>query len=241
MKPVFNYDSRLRDIIFYDVSVIPVLDRFGIRLGVGDLTVGEYCKDKDIDKEFLLAVINAFLDKDFIPVNPIKVKNPDQVADYLEKTDLYYRNISLPNIERHFNLLISKSEHNKIGDNLDMLKTFFSDLRDDFCRFIDNDIQQWIPLLRKNAGVVTEEIEDLGMELMSTDFNEEREEEFSLGGSMIEDRLRDLLSFFVVYLRGEYNNNLMVAVVSSLFVLEKDVTQNNRVRDRILKPLLKEM
>ncbi len=239
MTPVFNSDSKLRDIIFYDVSVIPVLDRFGIRLGVGDITVGEYCQDKDIDLDFLLAVINVFLDKDFIPANPVRVTRLEQVAEYLEKTDLYYRNISLPNIERHFNILISKSQQNKRGDNLDMLKKFFSNLRDDFCKFIDTDINLWIPLFRRSAGIPGKYIGIENENDLLDKFNEDKREAFSIGGNIIEDQLRDLLSFFVVYLKGEYDNNLMVAVVSSLFVLEKDVTQNNRVRDRILKPLLK--
>ena len=57
----------------------------------------------------------------------------------------------------------------------------------------------------------------------------------------MEERLHDLLCFFVVHLRGEYDPNLCVAVVTALSSLDKDYRQNNRIRNRILTPLMEEM
>ena len=53
-----------------------------------------------------------------------------------------------------------------------------------------------------------------------------------------EERLADLLSFFVIHLRGDYDRNLCVAVVTALFTLEKDLRQTVRIRRRILRPIL---
>ena len=53
----------------------------------------------------------------------------------------------------------------------------------------------------------------------------------------IEDKLNDLISMFVVHLRGDYDTNLALAVLFSLVSLKNDITQNNRIRNRILHPL----
>lgn len=52
------------------------------------------------------------------------------------------------------------------------------------------------------------------------------------------EKVMDLCSFFVIHLKGHYDTNLCNAVVQSLFMLEKDVRQNDRIRDRVLKPAM---
>ena len=42
---------------------------------------------------------------------------------------------------------------------------------------------------------------------------------------------------FVVHLKGDYNSNLCQAVLTALLSIKKDITQNNRIRNRILRPL----
>ena len=46
----------------------------------------------------------------------------------------------------------------------------------------------------------------------------------------IEDKVEDLRSFFIVHLQGIYDQNLCMAVVTSLAVLENDIRRTNRVR-----------
>ena len=42
---------------------------------------------------------------------------------------------------------------------------------------------------------------------------------------------------FVIHLRGEYDANLCHAVLFAIISLEKDIKQNNRIRNRILYPI----
>ena len=53
----------------------------------------------------------------------------------------------------------------------------------------------------------------------------------------VEDKIDDLIHMFVMHLKGDYDHNLCLAVIISLFNLKKDITQNNRIRNRILRPL----
>lgn len=227
--PIYRKDSRLAEPIIYDPSVIQVIHRFGFSLGVGDVTIREACTRHDIDVNFFLAVINTFLNSGYYPEDPATASNLSLLLDYLAKTDRYYAEVLLPNIERHFELLYSRqlnseSEESESGrkvlnnSNLGMLRNFFNEVRNDMKAFIDYDLNQWIPAQ------------------INSEYDSAHNDSLHNPG-LIEDKLEDMIRLFVVHLRGPYDTNLCVAVLSSMHALAKDVRQNNRIRTRILNPL----
>ena len=79
----------------------PVINRFGIRLGLGDKSVKAICEEYQLDADFLLTVINTFLNEEYFPERSYKHSHTSQIIDYLTKTNLYYQRYQIPNIERH--------------------------------------------------------------------------------------------------------------------------------------------
>ena len=57
----------------------------------------------------------------------------------------------------------------------------------------------------------------------------------------IEALLTDLKSIMIKHLSGDYNENLCYAVIFALNSLEKDIKQHNRIRYRILTPIVRAM
>ena len=57
----------------------------------------------------------------------------------------------------------------------------------------------------------------------------------------IDDKVQDLISMFVIHLKGDYDRNLTHAVLVAIFALKTDLEQNNRIRNRILIPLCQAM
>ncbi|HIU39464.1 MAG TPA: helix-turn-helix transcriptional regulator, partial [Candidatus Limisoma intestinavium] len=53
-------ETKLCDVIIDEPSVIPVINRFDIELGVGDKTIKTICSEKSIDLNFFLLILNAF-------------------------------------------------------------------------------------------------------------------------------------------------------------------------------------
>ena len=51
----------------------------------------------------------------------------------------------------------------------------------------------------------------------------------------------DLKSIMVKHLSGDYNENLCYAVIFAISSLEKDIKQHNRIRYRILTPMVSAM
>lgn len=225
--PLYDRETKLCDILFHEPSAITVINRFGIYLGVGDDSVETVCAKHDVDTVFFLSIINTYLNEDYFPENILKSVNLKLIVDYLSKTDTYYEQFQLPNIERHFNSLVMHSRPNN-NNNLPLLRKFFMQMKEELLANIRNDREVRFPLLLKLQK---------GREELSADdvalFKAILEDD----GHLIEDKEADLLSFFIIHLRGDYDHNLCRAVVSAIFTLGKDINQNNRIRHRILRPL----
>lgn len=197
-------------------SLIPVINRLGVTLGVGDKTIGMVCELKHISPDFFVSVVNTFIDEEYFPVNARDTFSIEMTVDYLRKTSMYYRHVQLPNIDRHFNSLIARSG---TDNNLQMLQKFYADMKGELEQCLKSEEHH---ISRLPAS------EDMKKEMDS----------IVEGYGEVEEKLHDLLTFFVVHLRGDYDRNLCMAVVSAVFSLEKDIRQNNRIRNRILLPML---
>lgn len=229
---LFLKDSKISEPIFKDPSVIAVLNRFDIYLGVGDTTIEEICLTKGIDIDLFLAVLNTYMDSNYYPALKSSAEYLKRVVDYLEKTDVFYRDVQLLNIDRHFEVLLrsSKSAKGQNG-NIELLNKFYQEVKEELHISIQNDCEYWFPKLREAIS------ESDGLLKTMTFSEPESSIPLPFRNINLEDKINDLISFFIIHLRGDYNPNLCHAVVSAIFVLEKDVCQNNRIRERIFRPL----
>lgn len=213
-------DTKLCEVIVDEPSVVPVINRFDIVLGVGDRTIKSICKEKGIDTSFFITILNAFIHESFFLENVTGAFNAGDVVDYLRKTNNSYLRNQLPNIERHFAALISRSDSN---NNLPLLFNFYREVKTEIERRIDSD-NQWFDAI-VSAEQSNSEVSVAGNAVQAE-------------SDSIEDKLSDLINMFVIHLRGDYDRNLCHAVLFAVISLEKDIRQNNRIRNRVLRPLV---
>lgn len=213
-------DTKLCEVIVDEPSVVPVINRFDIELGVGDRTIKSICKEKGIDTSFFITILNAFIHESFFLENVTGAFNAGDVVDYLRKTNNSYLRNQLPNIERHFAALISRSDSN---NNLPLLFNFYREVKTEIERRIDSD-NQWFDAII-SAEQSNSEVSVAGNAVQAE-------------SDSIEDKLSDLINMFVIHLRGDYDRNLCHAVLFAVISLEKDICQNNRIRNRVLRPLV---
>lgn len=213
-------DTMLCEVIVDEPSVVPVINRFDIVLGVGDRTIKSICKEKGIDTSFFITILNAFINESFFLENVTGAFNAGDVVDYLRKTNNSYLRNQLPNIERHFAALISRSDSN---NNLPLLFNFYREVKTEIERRIDSD-NQWFDAII-SAEQSNSEVSVAGNAVQAE-------------SDSIEDKLSDLINMFVIHLRGDYDRNLCHAVLFAVISLEKDIRQNNRIRNRVLRPLV---
>lgn len=137
--------SILSEIIEDNHQLIPVINRFGIKLGLGDKTIDEICKAQDINKDFLLAILNTYLNEDYFPERKLLKFDIELVAGYLRQTDAYLKHGQLHNLEKHLNAFIAMSDPNNA--QLELIRKLFLKFKDELIKQISEGMVEGnIPL-----------------------------------------------------------------------------------------------
>ncbi len=221
-------DTPLSSALEQHPSLIPLVNRFGIRLGLGDRTLAVVCDEHRLDPEFMLLLMNTYLFDEYFPEQRLKSFHVSRIVDYLSKTNAYYLHYQLPNIERHLARLIAGGGEN---GQLALLGRFFERFKESLIAAIDYDADVWFPYCAAlSAGTVPQGSVPRPCPAPQTAADEEEDPTVGL--------LRDLRSIMVRHLSGEYDDNLAYAVIFAIGSIERDIRQHNRIRGRILTPLI---
>lgn len=121
--------SRLSDIVLSRPSTMTVLARLGIGLGMGDATIESESLRLGIGTTLLATLLATALNDDITPDIAIGSRDAEVLNEYLAKSTAYHRQVALPNIERHFEMLVGKSGTN---NNLEPMLRFFHELKREF-------------------------------------------------------------------------------------------------------------
>lgn len=209
-------------------TLIPLVSRFGIRLGLGEKSVATVCDEHHMEPGFLLTLMNTYLFEEYFPEQKLKSFHVSQLVDYLAKTNAYYLHQQLPNIERHLGSLIASGEG--ANKNLALIGRFFARFKESLTASIEYDTREWFPYcLALSQGKSDAAAKACAPAVQATE-TEEEDPAVSL--------LRDLRSIMVRHLSGTYNDNLAYAVIFALDSIEHDIRQHNRIRNRILTPII---
>lgn len=218
-------DTPLSAALEQHPTLIPLVSRFGIRLGLGDKSVAAVCREHAIDAGFILTLMNTYLFEEYFPERKLKSFHVSQIVDYLTKTNAYYLHSQLPNIERHLGSLIASSEGG--NRNLALIGQFFSRFKESLTASIEYDTQEWFPYcLALSGGEATENVP-------VPSISDAAEEDPAVS------QLCDLRSIMVRHLSGRYDDNLAYAVIFAIGSIERDIRQHNRIRNRILIPIIR--
>lgn len=131
----------LYDVILKNSSVIPILNRLGIRLGVGEMTLAEAAKAAGIAEEDMplvkLLICTGGNPKTAITQTAMvkEVKRTPFAEEYFSKSTAYFKTVQLPNIEKHLNAFIGMSMGT---DTAKGQLVQLSNLLDEFCRIMSN-------------------------------------------------------------------------------------------------------
>lgn len=189
--------SVLSDQIFDNHFLIPVINRFGIKLGLEDKTVDSICEEYNLNTDFFLSILNTYLNEDYFPEKKLQEFDINLVIDYLKRTDAYYAHAQILNFEKHLNALIATSDPN--NKQLELIHKLFLRFKEEL-------------LGRISSGLLDDEP---SLALLS-----------------------DLKRIFIKHISGSYNENLCYAVIFSIDSLYHDLTKHNRIREKILKPMI---
>lgn len=205
-------ESELAGHILREPTIFPILTRFGIGPAVGDLSVADACATYNIDTDFMLAILNTYVNDEYFPERSLKSANIEELADYFEKTYAYYRRFPLSNIRRHLMALMAASAGSE--NNLAIIDKFFREVESMIDMFIERELNETLPSVRAGR-VPAEECQCAGPDellAMLDDFN----------------------AMMVRHFTGKCDVNLFYAVLTATTSFSRDFDKNCRIRSRIL-------
>lgn len=224
---LFNAEDKLSKLIHSNHFLLPVLNRFGIRLGFKDKTVSDICKELEINENFLLTIVNTYTNQNYFPESELLTFSPLLLVDYLRKTHKYYFDYLFPEVENRLNKLLASCKGDDCSD-LELIKTFYNKYKEELSNHIQEEESTVFPYIIQ----VTKSYEsnsELPSELL--DYNIQS---FEQEHTQVDQKIYDLKNIVLKYLKPTYNDNYCNEFLFAIFHFEKDLLDHARIEDKIL-------
>ena len=119
--------------------LIPIVNRFGIRLGVGNKTIENICDEQDLNIDFILTIMNVYLDENYTPKNNLTQLDLETIANYFNETIKDYLQSLVPNIEKHLHAFIALSDPN--NKELRILQKVFVQFKEELTQHLEKGLK----------------------------------------------------------------------------------------------------
>ena len=129
----------MADVLARHNELIPVLNRFGIRIGVGERTVQEICLEHHLNPDLILTVLNVYLDDTYLPESSLTLFDAEPISDYIRHTVENYLHALVPNIEVHLNALIATADNE--NKELGMLRMLFLKFKERMTNYLQKNAE----------------------------------------------------------------------------------------------------
>jgi regulator of cell morphogenesis and NO signaling len=223
-------DIKLADAIHSNYLLIPVVTRFGIRLGFGDKTVKAVCKEHGVDVEFFTTILNVFSHENYFPQERLLRFDVVHMVSYLKETHKYYRTVLIPILDKNMETFVeSAAKPNE--PEVRLIKNFFAQYKEELMAHLKREETITFPYITEL--VKKENTEQLHKKYSMKIFESEHDN--------VEEKLYDLKNILIKYLQGDYDEGARNSLIFNIFRLEKDLKDHTRIEDKILTPIVKQM
>lgn len=233
---LFNETSKLATVIHKDHTLLPVINRLGVKLGFGDLTIKELCDKDRIDVAFFMEIINVFHNENYFSEKKLLNFSVTVVIEYLLKTHKYYLGYVLPEQERLIDLFLTKCI-NGCKEN-ELIRKFYNKFREEFINHVQIEEVKVFPFILKLNDAIQNPLLKADFIKQYSDFNIKG---FEKEHSNMDEKMFDLKNIIIKYLPPNYDLNIGNSLLSNLFMFEKDLKNHARIEDKILIPKVKQL
>ncbi len=229
-----NQEKKLSNLLLENFRLIPIITRFGIKLGFGDKTIDQVCEENNINSSFFIEIINVFNHKEYSPDKEIMEALIPETVEYLLKSHKYYNEKKIPLIENLINKLTWETENNKVNRNI--LTNFFNEYKKEVRDHTLNEETVVYPYVldvyRYYKNISKEEKTNTEItEYSINDYSDKHEE--------LNSALLDLKNIIIKYLPPAKNADISEQILDEVFKLEKDMEDHTRIEDTILVPVIR--
>ncbi len=135
MSYLYTPSTQMCDIISDEPTLLQMMSRFGIPLGVGEASVHEICEQNGVDTLTFLAVAN-FMKHSEVPATSLDKVSPRALMTYLRQSHDYFLHFQLPGIRRRLLDAIDTSRQNEVAY---LILKFYDDFMNEVRRHMENE------------------------------------------------------------------------------------------------------
>jgi regulator of cell morphogenesis and NO signaling len=221
---MINANDELCEVIGRNIDLLPIVYRFGISQNMGQSTIGEICLGNDIDADFLLAVLNTYHSGDYFP--NIDTINLSLLTDFLTKTHLYHKRITIPLLDSLMQELKIKLPGTKL---VITLEKYLNDYIQRLTAHIEFEERNIFPLVDKLTG--SKEVSNFKTSAANLKklFNQH---------ANVETEISDLIMIIIQHIPANSDVQLFHDILHTLSHFEKEQVDHARFEDKILVPRL---
>ena len=219
---IFIKNDKMVSIIRANYHLLPVINRFGIRLGFKDKTIETVCLENNINTAFFLSIVNTFHNENYFPKDELLAFSPLLIVQYLRKTHQYYIDYVLPKME---NLLAQlKRGCSSNCKELNVIDAFYKRYKTELLNHINDEETRVFPYVIE----LVNNPESINPKFTITEFEKEH--------SNVEIQINDLKNLIIKYVEPIYDENICNEFLITLFRFETDIKDHARMEDAILVP-----
>lgn len=204
-------------------SLLPVMSRFGLKLGFGERTVRQVCDHYGVDTNTFLAVVNFMCDE-CCTFNDFKdTVSVPALVEYLKQSHVYYLQFMMPAIRK------------KLIETLDLAGNDISLL---IIKFFDEYVKEVRVHMEYEDKVVFKYVENLLAGKKDADYGIR---DFAERHNDIETKLTELKNIIVKYYTADRDSDALNSVLFDIYSTEEDLNQHSRVEDEMFIPLIMDL
>jgi regulator of cell morphogenesis and NO signaling len=223
-------------VVLENLQLLPLLPRFNLKPGFGELSVDEVCHDHGVSTDFFLEIANAYLDEMYVPGEGLALFPLETMVNYITSTHKYYTEIALPLVEEKIHRLMERSRLTE--KEVRLVTDFFNDYKKDFMIHLSQEEEQILPYvleLESQSALETPDPEFI-QKLQTYSISE-----FEKEHDRLEISLKHLSELIIKYLPPFDDFHLCHEVLNDLAVLMKDLVDHAELEDKILIPRVAEL
>ncbi len=222
-----NPGYKLAKLVNLNYHILPVLNRFGLCTGFGDKTIEQFCRENNINQQFFIEIINAFLDKNYVPnLSKSSYKLADLIK-YLTRAHQFYRD-KLQFIEYLLKVVIDnccRSEKTKV----ELIFNFFAEYKSELLQHFEYEDKELYPYIVKIEQAVLDK-----RPLKKTEFQDL--DSYHRDHLNVGDKIVDFKTIILKYLPVQEPMEECNQLIFNLYDFEHDLFNHQSIEERILIP-----
>ena len=214
-------NMKMADLLGADYRLLTVIYRLGIKLGFGEKTVEETCRESGVNCDTFLLIANVYTTDGYVPTTEMMTAaSAIDLVRYLHASHSYYLDHEIHDLSRIFEELLSSCAPMQ----RDVIMRFFDGYREEVENHFAYEENIVFPYVRSVAG--GQKVEGYSMETFEENHNN------------IDEKLNDLRNIVMKYLPPVCDTVTAIKALSRLCTLEADLEKHTLIENSILIPMV---